>query len=117
MSKTLKGPIVWVKYPGSFYFVMAQPKPDNIELLTRGLSIPNSVSVQKLKFRVCLGSQFEMINPNYNYLLHQNNISYCLGENKDADQLCSNCTADQHLCFRYTDSTTPLLLISKISCF
>ena len=30
-------------------------------------------------------------------------------ENKVADQLCSNCTADQHLCFRYTGSTIPLL--------
>ena len=28
-------------------------------------------------------------------------------ENKGADQLCSNCTADQPLCFRYTDSTIP----------
>ena len=26
-------------------------------------------------------------------------------ENKGADQLCSNCTADQRLCFRYMDST------------
>ena len=26
-----------------------------------------------------------------------------LCENKGADQLCSNCTADQRLCFRYTD--------------
>ena len=26
-------------------------------------------------------------------------------ENKDADQLCSDCTADQRLCFRHTDST------------
>ena len=26
---------------------------------------------------------------------------FCLCENKGADQLCSNCTADQHLCFRY----------------
>ena len=38
----------------------------------------------------------------------------CIGKNKGADQLCSNCTADQHLCFRYTDSTILLLLISKI---
>ena len=30
------------------------------------------------------------------------------------DQLCSNCTADQCLCFRNMDSTIPLLLI-KIS--
>ena len=39
----------------------------------------------------------------------------CICETKGADQLCSNCTADQHLCFCYTDSTTPLLLKSKIS--
>ena len=37
-----------------------------------------------------------------------------LCENKDADQLCSNCTADQRLCFRYTDCTIPLLLKSEI---
>ena len=38
-------------------------------------------------------------------------------ENKDADQLRSNCEADQHLCFCHTDSTIPLLLISKVSSF
>ena len=35
--------------------------------------------------------------------------------NKGADQLPSNCEADQHLCFRNTDSTIPLLSKSKIS--
>ena len=30
---------------------------------------------------------------------------FCICENKGADQLCSDCTADQHLCFRYSDST------------
>ena len=35
---------------------------------------------------------------------------------KDTDQLCSNCIADQHLCFCYTDSTIQLLK-SKISSF
>ena len=35
----------------------------------------------------------------------------CIGENKDADQLRSNCEADQRLCFRYSDSTVPLLKI------
>ena len=39
----------------------------------------------------------------------------CIGENKDADQLRGNREADQRLCFRYTDSTIPLLSISKIS--
>ena len=41
----------------------------------------------------------------------------CMGENKDADQLRGNCEADQRLCFRYTDSTFPPLLIPKFSRF
>ena len=41
----------------------------------------------------------------------------CIGENKDADQLRGNREADQRLCFRYKDSTTPLLLKSEISRF
>ena len=41
----------------------------------------------------------------------------CIGENKDADQLRGNREADQRLCFRYTDSTLPLLLKSEISSF
>ena len=35
----------------------------------------------------------------------------CICENKDADQLRGNREADQRLCFRYTDSTIPLLYI------
>ena len=42
---------------------------------------------------------------------------FCICENKGADQLCSNCTADQRLCFRYTDSPIPLLAKSEISSF
>ena len=41
----------------------------------------------------------------------------CICENKDADQLRGNREADQRLCFRYTDSTLPLLLKSEISSF
>ena len=41
--------------------------------------------------------------------------AFCICENKDADQLRGNCEADQHLCFRYTDSTIPLLPKSEIS--
>ena len=41
----------------------------------------------------------------------------CLGENKGADQLRSNCEADQRPSFRYSDSTVPLLLKSEISRF
>ena len=33
---------------------------------------------------------------------------FCLCENKRADQLRSNCEADQRLCFRFSDSTISL---------
>ena len=42
---------------------------------------------------------------------------FCLSENKGADQLRGNREADQRLCFRYSDSTIPLLLKSEISSF
>ena len=37
--------------------------------------------------------------------------TFCICENKDADQLRGNREADQRLCFRYIDST--ILLLSK----
>ena len=40
---------------------------------------------------------------------------FCICENKDADQLRGNREADQRLCFRYLDSTIPLLPKSEIS--
>ena len=40
---------------------------------------------------------------------------FCICENKGADQLRSNCAADQHLCFHYIDSTTTLPFKSEIS--
>ena len=41
--------------------------------------------------------------------------AFCICENKDADQLRGKREADQRLCFRYTDSTIPLLPKSEIS--
>ena len=41
--------------------------------------------------------------------------AFCICENKDAYQLRGNREADQRLCFRYTDSTIPLLPKSEIS--
>ena len=35
--------------------------------------------------------------------------TFCICENKDADQLRGNREADQRLCFRYIDGTIPLL--------
>ena len=51
----------------------------------------------------------------YHMSLVMRNPGFCICENKDADQLRSNCAADQHLCFRYTDSTISLLPISENS--
>ena len=41
--------------------------------------------------------------------------TFCICENKDADQLRGSREADQRLCFRYIDSTIPLLSLSEIS--
>ena len=41
--------------------------------------------------------------------------AFCICITKDADQLRGNREADQRLCFRYTDSTIPLLPIYEIS--
>ena len=41
--------------------------------------------------------------------------AFCICKNKDADQLRGNREADQRLCFRYMDSTIPLLFKSEIS--
>ena len=41
--------------------------------------------------------------------------AFCICENKDADQLRGNREADLRLCFRYIDSTIPLLSKYKIS--
>ena len=41
--------------------------------------------------------------------------AFCICEYKNADQLRDNNEADQRLCFRYTDSTIPLLPKSEIS--
>ena len=47
------------------------------------------------------------------FYLHMRRIvrkpAFCICENKEADQLRGNREADQRLCFRYTDSTIPLL--------
>ena len=64
-------------------------------------------------------------------LLHMSRVmrkmDFCLGENTGIDQLHSNCEADyceadQLLCLRYADSTTPLLFIysqnfKPLACF
>ena len=41
--------------------------------------------------------------------------AFCICVNKGADQLRGDRETDQRLCFRYTDSTIPLLAKSEIS--
>ena len=51
-------------------------------------------------------------NP-YKLSLVMRKPAFCICENKDADQLRGDREADQRLCFRYTNSTIPLLLNPK----
>ena len=51
----------------------------------------------------------------YNLIRVMRKPAFCICENKGADQLRGFREADQHLCFRYTDSTIPLLPKPEIS--
>ena len=55
----------------------------------------------------------EGLEPQMSHVMRK--TTFCICEHKGADVLRSNCEADQRLCFRYTDSTAPLLSESKIS--
>ena len=68
-----------------------------------------------------IASRKHVISSNFEPQYYMSRIvrkpDFCLCENKGADQLRGNREADQRLCFRYTDSIFPLLLISEISSF
>ena len=70
---------------------------------------------QKEQFKkndmICVPSRHG--NPYMSLVMNKPDFRIC--ENKEADQLRSNCAADQRLCFRYTDSSIPLLPKSEIS--
>ena len=62
----------------------------------------------------------QQVLPSFSFFLYHMSLvvrqpDFCLCENKGADQLRSNCKADQRLCFCYLDSSIPLLLIAVIS--
>ena len=52
-----------------------------------------------------------MMSPHMSNAMRKPDFHLC--ENKGADQLRSNCEADQRLCFRYSDSTIYVLLKSE----
>ena len=76
--------------------------------------IVDSLSVMIL-YQVILCYTEEEIRCVFDMNLVVRKPAFCLCENKDADQLRSNCAADQRFCFRHIDSTIPLLSKSEIS--
>ena len=58
---------------------------------------------------------FKWVSIHVNVSRVMRNTTFCICKNKDADQLRRDGEADQRLCFRYIDSTIPLLSKSKIS--
>ena len=78
-----------------------------------------SSNVRKPDFCIGENKDADQLRGNVMLLLYlSRNVrkpDFCIGENKDADQLRGNREADQRLCFRYTDSTVPLLSKSEIS--
>ena len=78
----------------------------------------NLSNILNLKKHSCLVPFTLFSNFLIQYLSHlMGKPTICIGENKDADQLRGNREADPRLCFRYSDSTIPLLLKSEISSF
>ena len=69
----------------------------------------------KFQDHMTFGSGDEDFKGFYHMSLVLRKPVFCICENKDADQLRSNCAADQRLCLRHTDSTIPLLPKSEIS--
>ena len=65
-------------------------------------------------FKMTFNESDDSKGPEINMCLVVRKPAFRICENKDADQLRGNREADQRLCFRYTDSTIPLLPTSKI---
>ena len=78
------------------------------------------VSFPRRLVETLLLSNFQLLRLAYVRNSKRNNFgpvvrkpAFCICENKDADQLHSNCATDQRLCFRYIHSTIPLLPVNS----
>ena len=89
-----------VAYAGENYFTM-QVKFDNSAQPTTQGNWPRGT---------CSGPYSIGI---VSYTLTIRQPEFCICKNKGADQLRSNCEADQHLCFRYMDITLYVHVLSK----
>ena len=90
-------------------------KPDEVKLLslkTHVFNKNNHWMVDTIFIKHFSGQSSITVNMEYR-VHYMNRImrkpAFCICENKDADQLRVNREADQRLCFRYIDSTIPLL--------
>ena len=84
------------------------PRADTDFLLARDTCL----ALLKLGVAKTVSSHIVMITCLYHVSRVMRKPDFCLCENKDADQLRSNC--DQRLCFRYLDSTIPFLQNFKL---
>ena len=77
--------------------------------------IPNLIEIHNSSLRLILmNKRLYKINDVFELSLVVRKPAFCICENKDADQLHSNCAADQRHCLRLIDSTIPLLSKSEI---
>ena len=84
-----------------------------VKLLALNICQSDMLSFQRKE----LVAVWENYSDTHNFMLHMyvymsrvyRKLAFCIYENKDVDQLRGNHEADQRLCFRYIDSTIPLL--------
>ena len=79
------------------------------------MSIFFQVHVWQLKFVYLDVTKCDLVHDERYMSCVMRKTAFCICKNKDADQLPSNCAADQRLCFHYIDSTIPLLPKSENS--
>ena len=93
--------------------------PVTFAYLSKDFFFPNLISVRHHASRFCSTFYFVSIITcmwkSFSYEPHYEKTAFCICVNKVADQLRGKSEADQRLCFRYTDSTIPLLPKSEIS--
>ena len=92
--------------------------PNNNMAIYKSKSILYLIFVVFINFtQVIIFFMFIVSKVLLNLSRHVGKPTICIDENKGEDQLRGNREADQRLCFRYSDSTIPPLLNSKMSSF
>ena len=106
-ARCLSGKSTWLQCGKSQVRISLGPRQENSHSSPSSEWVPMVGESLRWKSRG-LGTAFQM-----SLVIRKPYI--CICENKDADQLRSIREADQRLCFRYTDSTIPLLPKFEIS--